>query len=475
MLEAGSWRLEAPLTLGSVKLRLRRPRDLALALRDLARRRPRDAEEYLDSHEEEWASLAEADPHDAADILEAIDEEAAAGLISDLAPPEAAEVLEEMQNEAAADLLEELPPADAAGVVAELAPNEAADIVEHLEAEARTAIFEELSDEHVDNILDLLQYPPDSAGGLMATEPASLPVGLSTGEAIEALRRLHETIEDLNYVYVVDAGGRLVGVVSFRELVFARPLTPLDEVMIPNPVAVRPEADREAVAELIRRYTLLALPVVDHRGVLIGLVTVDDVIEAVQREATEDIAAMVGAGVEETIYTPLFTSVRHRLPWTFVNLGTALMVTFAITRFESIIEQFAVLAAYMPVVASVGGNSGAQSQAVIIRAMAVEGIPAQLVRRVLGRNLMIGLLNGLAVAVLSGTIAAAFTGNLEIGLVIALAAQVNLLVANLAGSGIPILLDRLGQDPALASNIFMTMITDLVGFGGFLAIATALL
>jgi magnesium transporter len=204
-------------------------------------------------------------------------------------------------------------------------------------------------------------------------------------------------------------------------------------------------------------------------------VTIDDVIEAVQREATEDIAAMVGAGVEETIYTPLVTSIRHRLPWTAVNLGTALVITLVITRFESIIEQFAVLAAYMPVVASVGGNSGAQSQAVIIRAMAVEGIPVQLVRKVLRRNLMIGLVNGLAVALLSGAIAGLFTANLRIGLVIGLAAQVNLLVANFAGSGIPILLDRLGQDPALASNIFMTMVTDLVGFGGFLAIATMVL
>jgi magnesium transporter len=309
----------------------------------------------------------------------------------------------------------------------------------------------------------------------MSPGPATLPSGITAGEAIEALRRLHEGLENLNYVYVVDHGGRLVGVVSFRDLVFARPLTPLDEAMVTNPVAVRPETDREEVADLIRRYNLLALPVVDHRGELLGLVTIDDVIEAVQREATEDIAAMVGAGVEETIYTPLVTSIRHRLPWTAVNLGTALVVTLVITRFESIIEQFAVLAAYMPVVASVGGNSGAQSQAVIIRAMAVEGIPVQLVRKVLRRNLMIGLVNGLAVALLSGTIAGLFTANLRIGLVIGLAAQVNLLVANIAGSGIPILLDRLGQDPALASNIFMTMVTDLVGFGGFLAIATMVL
>lgn len=458
-----------------MKLRLLRPRDLAVALRDLARRRPEEAAEYLDTHEHEWASLAGADPHDAADILEAISEETAAGLIADLTPEDAAEVLEEMHDEAAADILEELTPADAAAAVAELSAEEAADIVGHLEDEARIAIFEAMDDAAVGDILELMQYAPDTAGGLMDPEPATLHTGITAGEAIESLRRLHEGLESVNYVYVVEHDGRLVGVVSFRELVFARPGTGIDEVMIANPVAVRPETDREDVADLIQRYGLLAMPVVDHRGVLIGVVPFDNVIEAVQREASEDIAVMVGAGVEETIYTAVSRSIRHRLPWTAVNLGTALLVTLVISRFEPVIERLAVLAAYMPVVASVGGNSGAQSQAVVIRAMAMDGVPAGQVRRVMGRSMLIGLVNGIAVGVLSGLIATAFTHEVRIGIVIGIAALVNLVIANAAGSGIPMLLERLGQDPALASNIFMTMITDLVGFGGFLAIATMLL
>ena len=458
-----------------MKLRLRRPRDLAIAIRELARRRPREAAEYLDSHEEEWASLAESDPHDAADILEALHEEAAADLISGLDPEEAADVLEEMRNEAAADVLEELSAVDAAGFVAELSPDEAADIVQHLDTEARSAIFEEMEDHQVDEILDLLQYPPDSAGGLMIPDPATLPAGITAGEAIEALRRLHEGLENMSYVYVVDLEGRLTGVVSFRELVFARPMTALDEVMVHDPVAVRPETDREDLAELIQRYNLLAMPVVDHRGLLLGIVAIDDVIRAVQREATEDIAAMVGAGIEETMYTPFQSSIRHRLPWLILNLGTALLVTITISRFQPVIGRLTVLAAYMPVVASMGGNAGAQSQAVVIRAMAVESLPAQMVRRVMGREVLVGFLNGLAIALMSGTIAAVFTHQIRVGLVIGLAAQTNLLVANLAGTGIPVLLDRLGKDPALGSNILMTTVTDLVGFGSFLTIATLLL
>jgi len=458
-----------------MKLRLLRPRDLALALRRMARRRPDEAEEYLDTHPEHWASLVEADPHDAADILESLEDEAAADLISGLDTGAAADVLEEMHDEAAADVLEEMQHGAAADILEELAPDEAADIVGELEPEARRAVLEEIETEKAGDILELLAYPPDSAGGLMSTELATLPAALGAGEAIEALRRLHEHLEHLAYVYVVDPEERLVGVVSFRELVFARPGTALEEVMVANPVAVRPETDREEVADLVQRYNLMAVPVVDHAGHLLGMVTIDDVIEEIQEEATEDIATMVGAGKEETIYTPVAHSVRSRLPWTAVNLGTALLVAAVVSHFEPIIGRLTVLAAYMPVVASVGGNSGAQSQAVVIRAMAVGSIPAHWVKRVALRSALVGLFNGIAVGALSGLIAGLFTHQPRIGMVIALAALANLVVANLVGSGIPIVLDKLGKDPALASNIFMTMITDLVGFGGFLAIATALL
>lgn len=444
-------------------------------MRELARRAPREAEEYLDTHHEQWGALAEADPHDAADILEALDGETAAELIAGLEVGSAADVIEEMQDEAAAGILGELGPQDAAAMLTQMPPDEAVDVIEHLDAEARTALLEALPDEHLDRIQELLAFPADSAGGLMTTQTATLPAGITAGEAIEALRRLHEHLESMSYVYVVDHMGRLVGVVSFRELVFARPGTALDEVMVPRPVAVRPQTDREDLAELIQRYALLAVPVVDHRGVLLGMVTVDDAMEAVQVEATEDIAAMVGAGIEETLYTPLQRSIRLRLPWIALNLGLAFLVAAAVARFEPIIEEVAVLAAYMPVVALMGGNSGAQSQAVIIRAMAVEDIPAQLAHKVVLREVSVGVLNGLAIGALSGSIAAVLTGEVRIGVVIGLAALVNMSVANLAGTGIPIILKKAGQDPALASNIFLTLVTDMVGFAGFLGIATLLL
>ncbi len=458
-----------------MKLRLRRPREFALALRDLALRRPSEAEDYLEAHQEEWESLAEAEPHNAADILEALDEQAAAELLSDLEIAEAAEILEEMRTAAAVEILEEIEPAAAAELIEALPADEAADILGQLEPELSAQVLDAISDEAEEGVRALLAYAPDSAGGMMSTRAASLPIGLTAGEAIEALRRMHETVEDLSYVFVVDDGARLQGVISFRDLVFARPGTGLDEVMVHNPVAVRPETDREEVADLIQRYTLLALPVIDHHGRLLGLVTVDDALEAVQVEATEDIAAMVGAGISETPYTAVRVSVRNRFPWIVVNLATAFLVAWVISRFEETIETLAVLAAFMPVVASIGGNGGAQSLAVVIRALAIEDMPRHVTRRVILRELTVGVLNGAMIAVIAAFIAALTTGRPRIGLVIGLAAFGNMAIAGLAGASIPIVLRRLGLDPALASNIMLTVVTDLLGFGGFLAIATLML
>jgi magnesium transporter len=458
-----------------MRLRLRRPRDLAVALRELARRRPEEAEEYLDSHAEEWESLAEADPATAADILEAVGPEATIDLLTDLDPEEVAELLTEMRDDAAAEALTELPPEFSARVVEAMSPAEAADVIGVIDPEDQPAVLRDVDDTATDAVLELLSYPPDSAGGLMTTEFATIQVGLTAGEAIEALRRLHEELPQMAYVYIVDHEDRLHGVLSFRDLVFARPGTGIEDAMVPNPVAVRAETDREDVAQLMQRYGLMALPVVDFRGRILGIVTVDEILEAVQEEAGEDIAVMVGAGVGETVHTPIARSARNRLPWIMVNLGIAFVVAIVVSRFEPIISTTAVLAAYMPVVASVGGNGGAQSLAVVIRALATDDLPEHQSWRVIGNQAAVGAINGLLVAAAAGAIAFIFTESPRIAVVIGVAALTNMVAAGATGAAIPMLLQRLDQDPALASNIFLTMVTDIVGFGGFLAIATLML
>lgn len=467
-----------------MRLRLRSPRQLAKTLLAAARREPDEVADYLEANLEEWEALAEAAPGDAADVLEQLEEDDAIELLTELDPDDAAEVLEEIAPELAAELLERLPLHDLAAALNEMPGEAAADLIYHFDEDVQEDLFAAMTDEAEQEVRDLLVYPSDSAGGLMTTEIASLPLGLTTGEAIERLRQLHEEYEDLSYVYIVDDFGKLEGVLSFRELVFKRPGAPLADVMVPDPVAVDAYADRQEVAELCQRYHLFGVPVVDFEGTLLGMVNTDAVIEAIQDEATEDFAAAVGAGVEETVYSNVTESFRMRAPWLVVNLALALIVAWVIERQTGIITQEPTLAALMPVIALLGGNGGNQSLAVMIRSLATDDVPGAQVPSILGRQAGVGVLNGVLLAVISSglTYFLVSTGVFrsesdptEVAVIVAIAALANLVIASVAGAGIPLVLRKLGQDPAMASSIFLTLITDIVGFGGFLLVAAFLL
>lgn len=450
----------------------------------MARRDHDQVADYLDANREEWEALAQATPGDAADILEQLDEADAAELLAELPPSDAAEVLEEISPELAVELLENYPLEDLAAALSVMPSEAAADLLGELGVEASEDVLAAMSDEAEDEVRDLLLFPPDSAGGLMTTEIASLPLGLTTGEAIERIRQLHEDYEDLSYVYVVDDEERLQGVISFRDLVFRRPGSPLGDVMVPEPVSVGTLTDREEVADLAQRYHLFGIPVTDDSGRLLGMVTTEAVIEAVQDEATEDFAVSVGAGVAETVYTAMTSSFRMRMPWLALNLVLALVVAFVIEQQTGIISEEPVLAALMPVVALLGGNGGNQSLAVMIRSLASDDVPSAQVPRILGRQLGVGVLNGAVIGLLSGAVcwglirAGVFDGGsapMAVASVVALAAFAVLVIGAVVGSGIPVLLRKFGMDPALAASIFLTLITDMVGFGGFLLMAGWLL
>jgi len=364
--------------------------------------------------------------------------------------------------------------------------DQAVDVIGALEADERTAVLSALDPETAEEIHSLLLYAADTAGGMMTTDFAALPEGMTTGEAIEALRRLHDELgSNLSYVYVVDNGGHLKGVVSFRELVFARPGRGLDSVMVADPVSVTTDMDREIVSELIHRFHLVAIPVVDEQHRLVGIVKWGEAIEAIQAEAGEDLAVMFGAGEAETVFTPVGHSVRMRLPWNIFNLAAGFVTVFVISLFQGTLSNFAVLAAFMPLVAGLSGNSGAQAVAVTIRSIAVGDLPPGREWRAVRRELAIGLSRGVIIAVLGALVAATavalFPGessgvtSAEMAIIIFVSMMIGFLMAALAGSSIPLLLRRFGFDPAMASNIFLTMVTDAVGFGVFLATATLLL
>lgn len=465
-----------------VRFRLSSPRQAAGNLRSRAATDPKTVAAYLKTNLQEWFALVEAEPADAADVLEELGDEIAVGIFNLLSIERAAPLLEEARDDFAVDILEQLPTTRAGQILTAMPADEAADLVIHLDDDLRSDLFAGMPEEAVTEIRSLLRYPADTAGGLMTTDFAALPMGMTAGEAIEAIRRLHEDLEDLTYVYVVDDTGRLQGVISFRDLVFRRPGVGLDEAMVADPVTVRPMADREEVAELSTRYNLFAIPVVDQRGRLVGVVTTDAVYEVLQEEASEDFAMSVGAGAEETVYTDVRHSVRQRSPWLLLNLGLALVVSIAVSQFEAILTRAPILAILMPIVALLGGNAGAQSLAVTIRGLASDDIPRAETRGILARQGSVGLMNGALVGTAAGIVAglfALFTGasepHLTVGIVVGVAALVNLVVATAAGAAIPLTFRALGLDPALASNIFLTLITDLVGFAGFLGVATLLL
>lgn len=467
-----------------MRLRLRSPRQLATRLLTAARRDPEDVADYLEANAEEWGALAGAAPSDAADVLEQLEEGDAAGLLADLEPGEAAEILEEIAPELAAELIEEVPLINLAAALSEMPGEAAADLIWELDEAVQEDLLAAMSDTSEAEVRELLAYPPDSAGGLMTTEIVSLPLGLTTGEAIERLRQLHEEYEDLSYIYIVDDDDILQGVLSFRELVFRRPGSPLADVMVPEPVVVNTLTDREEVAELCRRYHLFGVPVTDSTGKLLGMVSTEAVIEAIQDEASEDFAVAVGAGIEETVYSRIGESFRMRVPWLILNLFLALLVAWVIERQTGVISREPVLAALMPVIALLGGNGGNQSLAVMIRSLASDDVPSAQVPAILGRQAGVGLLNGLLLAVVSGGVTFLLLEGrvfdsrspaIDVAAIVAVGALANLLIAAVAGAWIPLLLRKLGQDPAMASSIFLTLITDIVGFGGFLVVAAVLL
>ena len=467
-----------------MRFRLRKPRDLAHALVAAARRDRDEVADYLELRSEEWEALVDASPEDAADVLEELREVDAAGLISTLEPREAAQVLEEISPELAAEMVEHVSLENLTAAISEMPDNAATDLLAELDEDVLGDVLNLVDDDTEATYRRLLLYPSDSAGGLMTTDIASLPLGLTTGEAIERIRQLNERFESLSYIYVVDESSRLHGVVPFRHLVFKRPGATLADVMIPNPIAVDPLSDREEIAEICQRYHLLGVPVVDGSGVLLGMVANDAVIEAIQDEATEDFAAAFGAGVEETVYSDVASSFRARVPWLLLNLALALGVAFVIEQLTGVISREPVLAALMPLIALLGGNAGNQSLAVMIRSMASDEVPGSQVPGILARQTGVGALNGLVIAVLGGLVSyvlllSGIFGSdshpIQVAVTVALAALINLTIGTLAGAGIPVLLRRFGQDPALAASIFLTLVTDMVGFGGFLLIASLLL
>lgn len=422
-------------------------------------------------------ALSELHPAEASRELLELSEESAAELIRDLDPDFAAETLESLDPWQSSGLFLQLPDETRARLLERMHPDDSVDLLQEIPAGERESALELVSELTKKRLTGLLEYPEDTAGGTMSPEVISLPESMSVGAATEELRRMEKQLEEKNYVYVTNEAGNLRGVLPLRDIAFRDPELELSQVMKEDVKTVLPEFDREKVARIFDRYDYLALPVVDEEGCLLGVITVDDVIDVLRQENTEDMLEMVGisGAKEESLRTPWKVSMSHRLPWLVVNLGTALLAAVVVSIFEGTIARFAVLAVFMPVVAGQGGNSGSQTVTLLVRGIALGEIDRGQGTRALAKEALLGALHGLSIGVIVGLIAYFWNGSLEIALIVGVSMVLSMIVAGVAGVAIPLGLKRIGLDPALSANIWMTTVTDVAGFFFLLGLASWLL
>lgn len=409
-------------------------------------------------------------PADSAELISELEPEEQAAIIERLQASELAEVFEQLDEEDMADVAQHLDVEMLADVLDEMEPDMAADLLGELEPEHAAEVLEQM--EEPEDVASLMTYEPDTAGGIMTSAPPSLRRFWTVAEALCFLKLHYAEEEDFFYLYVLDRHARLIGLVNLKALILADPEQTIEEIMDRQVISVRASADQEEVAQLLQRYDLVSLPVVDDEERLVGVVTIDDVIDVIEEEATEDIYKLAQMSPDSELYSPVPQSVRNRLPWLVVNLGTAFLASSVVALFEGTIAQAAVLAAFMPIVAGQGGNAGTQTMTIIVRSLALKEIEPRDTFWALWHEGRVGIINGISVGIMVALIAWFWQGNPYLGLVIGVAMLGNLIVAALAGVTVPMVLKLLRIDPALASSIFVTTFTDVGGFFLFLGLAT---
>jgi magnesium transporter len=395
------------------------------------------------------------------EILPRLDPQAAADLLEELEDPEAAEAAAQMSPENLADVLDVMQPDEAADVLGDLSPDQAASAIAQMDAS------------RADDVIPLLAHPDDTAGGLMTSEFYALRRQTTVQMALDFLRTQHPTANTPYYLYVMDRFQKLIGIVGLRDLVVADPQATIESIMHADVASVPVGTDQEEVARIMAHYDLAAIPVVDADSRLVGVINHDDIVDVIEEEATEDIYRLANvADGDLQVWSPVGLSVRRRLPWLLINLLTAFLAASVISLFEATIARLAVLAVFQSIVAGEGGNAGTQTLAIMVRGLALGEIQFRDVWRALLREAGIGLMHGAVVGLAVALGAWAWRGIPILGLVIGLAMVGNLVAAGIAGTLVPLTLRALKLDPALASAVIVTTVTDCVGFGLFLGLAT---
>jgi magnesium transporter len=397
-------------------------------------------------------------------------------IINLLAVEIASEVLSEMHEEShPEELLLQLHPDKRTGIVEELDYDDATDIISQLEEHEQKEILEELSDDDASSIRNLLSYDEDTAGGLMNTEFIRINLHLTKKDAIDEIIRQSEEIEEFYTIFVIDDNNVFQGIVSLKDIIKAKGNVQITELLKQEVAWVTPDTDQEEVARLISQYNITSIPVLDQDMKLLGRVTFDDVIDVLEDENTEDILKISGVSEDEELSGNWVEAVKSRLPWLIINLGTAFLASSVVRYFEPTLAKIAVLSAYMTIIAGMGGNAATQALAVTVRRISLYDLTDNQAYRTVLKEFTVGLINGAVTGLIVFVSAIVFDSNPMLGLVIFLAMTGNLLVAGITGAGIPLILKRVGIDPAIASSIIITTFTDVFGFMLLLGLATKLL
>jgi magnesium transporter len=385
----------------------------------------------------------------------------------------------ELDETIAHDILETLEPQEIVKIITHMPPDDQADLIRSLDEELEAQILDIMKDKESEQLEELMMYPPESAGGIMVPLPFKMKEEDTVQETINSVHKQEDT-EMVFYVYVVDENDRLGGILSMRQLLTAKPDRKLKDIMLTNVLTVSPETDQEEVARIASRYDLLALPVVDSNNVLLGIVTVDDIIDVLREEATEDFLQMAGVGKDREILlkTP-FESARTRFPWLFATFLGGFIASIIVTSFEYLIEQFVLLAAFMPIVIGMGGNIGTQSSTIIVRGISTGRIDFDHLGKVFFRQVLIGSMLGLTYGILLTLFTLLFNLDIEnielLSIIIGLSLLLSMLIAASTGTITPLLLERFNIDPAVATGPIVTTVVDVLGVLAYFGIATLFL
>lgn len=415
-------------------------------------------------------------PTEVAIVLEDCDAETQLRILRQLPAEFISDALAEMDEETRpGNLLQRLHPRAAANLIIELDPDDAADILAQIEEPFKERILYHVPDDEEAVINQLLEYDDESAGGLMNPEVVFVKNTMTTTQAIREVARQSEEIEDFYTIYVLDEEEKLQGYLTFKSLFRSKRNIQVEEIMDKEIVVVTTETDQEEVAKLMAQYNLPTLPVVDLQQKLLGRVTFDDIMDVMEEENTEDLLNFAGVSESANLRGGWAESVKSRIPWLLINLVTASIAAFTISQFEETIAAITTITFFMPIIAGLAGNGATQTLAVTIRRISTDGIPRNKATSVILKEVVTGIINGLMIGALASILAIASNTDPMIGLVVFLAMLGNLTISGLAGSFVPIMLERIGVDPAVASSILITAFTDIIGYILLFGLATSIL